>query len=140
MSAIKPKGTKLETAVAKSLWAKGIRFRRNVSNLMGCPDIAIKKYRVVVFIDSCFWHLCERHCIIPRNNAVAWKHKLEDNRRRDEEVNAYYKEHGWHIMRVWEHDLHQNFDAMIESIVAFISEAKAAAMLPASGNSVETAR
>ena len=48
----------LEDFVAKELWKKNIRYRRNVKNLYGRPDIAIKKYKLVIFIDSCFWHNC----------------------------------------------------------------------------------
>ncbi|WP_308809867.1 hypothetical protein [Salinicoccus roseus] len=50
--------SKLENRITKALWAEGYRFRKNVRTLMGSPDIAIQKYRVVIFIDSCFWHMC----------------------------------------------------------------------------------
>lgn len=46
--------SKLETVVSKELWREGFRFRRNVRTLFGTPDIAVKKYKVVIFIDSCF--------------------------------------------------------------------------------------
>ncbi|MGD6966404.1 hypothetical protein ACQCVP_08250 [Rossellomorea vietnamensis] len=49
--------SKLENRVSRELWQKGIRFRKNVKSLPGKPDIAIKKYKVVIFIDSCFWCL-----------------------------------------------------------------------------------
>lgn len=56
MRAVRSKGTKIEDAVARELFRNGIRYRRNVKDLPGKPDIAIKKYKMVIFIDSCFWH------------------------------------------------------------------------------------
>lgn len=58
MRAIRSRGTQLEVLVLKELWKKGIRFRKNVKKLFGSPDIAIQKYKIVIFIDSCFWHGC----------------------------------------------------------------------------------
>lgn len=46
--------SKLEDRVASTLWRKGLIFRRNSKSLMGKPDISIKKYKLVIFIDSCF--------------------------------------------------------------------------------------
>jgi DNA mismatch endonuclease Vsr len=54
MSAIRATRTWLEDNVTHELWKQGIRFRKNTSDLLGKPDIAIKKYKVVIFIDSCF--------------------------------------------------------------------------------------
>ncbi|MCP1531669.1 DNA mismatch endonuclease (patch repair protein) [Bacillus velezensis] len=60
MQAIKSK-SKLEDKVSSELWRRGLRFRRNVKSLFGKPDIAIKKFKIVIFIDSCFWHDCSFH-------------------------------------------------------------------------------
>ncbi|MCS3486073.1 DNA mismatch endonuclease Vsr [Bacillus sp. JUb11] len=60
--------SKLEDKITKQLWSKSIRFRRNVKDLKGKPDIAIKKYKVVIFIDSYFWHACPIHGNIPKSN------------------------------------------------------------------------
>jgi len=43
MKAVKSKGTRLENALLKKLWSKGVRYRRNVTKLFGNPDLAIKK-------------------------------------------------------------------------------------------------
>ncbi|WP_409289646.1 very short patch repair endonuclease [Peribacillus sp. SCS-37] len=125
MGSIRGKGTKLEDKVNKALWAKGIRFRKNVKGLYGTPDIAIKKYKVVIFIDSCFWHACEIHGNKPKQNVDFWKKKLERNVERDLAVTTYYKENGWNVLRVWEHQLKKNnFDETINSIYDFILDAK----------------
>ena len=116
MQAIKSK-SKLEDLVARELWKRGIRYRRNVKTLFGKPDIAIQKYRVVIFIDSCFWHSCPVHGNIPKSNVEYWNKKLERNRIRDEEVNDFYKRKNWHILRIWEHEIRDNPDLTIQNII-----------------------
>lgn len=64
-----------------------VRFRKNVKSLFGTPDIASKKYKIVIFVDSCFWHLCPEHGNIPKTNIEFWENKLIRNRQRDCEVN-----------------------------------------------------
>ena len=98
MSAVKSK-SHLEEIVSKQLWNRGIRFRRNVRSLKGNPDIAIKKYKIVIFIDSCFWHCCPEHGTMPKSNIEFWETKLNRNKERDREVNAYYKNQHWTILR-----------------------------------------
>jgi DNA mismatch endonuclease, patch repair protein len=123
MQAIKSE-SKLEDLVAKELWKRNIRYRRNVKTLFGKPDIAIKKYKVVIFIDSCFWHSCPLHMTMPKSNIEFWEKKLNRNRERDAEVNLFYKENGWHIVRIWEHEIEENLDLVVEGIINMINEAK----------------
>lgn len=116
--------SKLESTVSRELWKKGFRFRRNSKKLFGKPDLSIKKYKVVIFIDSCFWHQCPIHGNMPKSNLDYWKKKLERNKARDEEVNRYYKEKGWHVMRVWEHEVKDDLEKVIEDLTSFISRAQ----------------
>ena len=46
--------SKLEDRFASGLWRNGVRFRRNDRKLFGTPNISIKKYKTVIFVDSCF--------------------------------------------------------------------------------------
>lgn len=110
----------MEEKVRKALWIKGIRFRKNVKDLLGKPDIAIKKYKIVIFIDSCFWHACPLHGRKPKSNIEFWEKKLERNKKRDHEVNEYYLSKGWNIKRIWEHELKQDFHKCIEDLASFI--------------------
>ncbi|PEZ76375.1 very short patch repair endonuclease [Bacillus sp. AFS017274] len=123
MQAIKSQ-SKLENIVSKALWKKGYRFRKNTKDLFGKPDIAIKKYKIVIFIDSCFWHCCKQHGNIPKSNSEFWIKKLERNRERDQEVNSYYLKEGWHIKRIWEHEIKQDINKVINDIIDFIEDAK----------------
>lgn len=116
MSAIRSKGTKLEDRVSKELWRRGYRFRKNVNTLFGKPDIAIKKYKVVIFLDSCFWHGCDIHYRIPKSNYDYWFNKIERNRARDKVVNEYYEQKGWTLIRVWDHEVKEDIEAVIDRI------------------------
>ncbi len=86
--------SKIESIFSKALWNRGIRFRRNVRKLFGNPDIAIQKYKIVIFIDSCFWNGCPYHFTRPKSNQEFWDKKIQRNIKRDQEVTQYYKEKG----------------------------------------------
>lgn len=123
MQSIKSR-SKLEEKVTKALWKKGIRFRKNVKTLPGKPDIAIKKYKVVIFIDSCFWHACEYHGNMPKSNLEYWEQKLSRNKERDHKINEHYKNIHWNLLRLWEHEFKEDFDTAVNKIAAFIQNAK----------------
>lgn len=54
MSAIKNKDTKPELLVRKFLFSRGFRYRLNHPRLPGHPDLVLRKYRTVIFINGCF--------------------------------------------------------------------------------------
>lgn len=56
MSKISGKETKPEILVRKYLFSKGFRYRKNVKELPGRPDIVLPKYKTIIFIHGCFWH------------------------------------------------------------------------------------
>ncbi|MCA1063884.1 very short patch repair endonuclease [Rossellomorea sp. AcN35-11] len=116
--------SKLENTVSSALWKEGYRFRRNTRSLFGKPDISIKKYKVVIFIDSCFWHSCPIHGNMPKTNAEFWKEKLVRNRRRDDEVTSHYTFSGWNILRIWEHEVKEDIELVIIRLINFIDAAK----------------
>lgn len=107
MSRIKSKDSKIEIDFRKQLWNAGFRYRKNAKNYFGKPDIVLKKYQTVIFIDSCFWHGCKKHCRIPTANKKYWVNKISRNKLRDKQVDRYYKISGWKIIRIWEHNLKQ---------------------------------
>lgn len=115
--------SKLENLFSKSLWHNGLRFRKNVRKLRGTPDIAIQKYKIVIFVDSCFWHGCPIHYNRPKSNQEFWDAKIARNKERDAEVDAYYIDQGWHILRIWEHDIRRDLDKTVESTLEFIEVA-----------------
>ncbi len=129
MQAVKSTHTALEDCVINELWRRGIRFRRNVKDLPGKPDIAIKKYKIVIFVDSCFWHKCPLHYREPKTNKHFWKKKICRNLERDLEINNYYEENGWHILRIWEHQIKKSFNETIIDILDFIEKSKMSEIL-----------
>lgn len=124
MSRVRGRNTKLEQSVSHILWRNGFRFRKNVLTLYGKPDIAIKKYKIVIFIDSCFWHGCDNHFKLPVKNTDYWNKKITRNIERDEEVTLYYRDVNWTLIRVWEHDLKSHFSLVIYKICKEIITAK----------------
>lgn len=121
MSRIRSRDTKAEVQLRKALWAKGYRYRKNVKSLPGSPDVAIKKYKVAVFIDGEFWHGYnweEKRSTIKRNRAY-WIPKIERNMERDRENTQKLQEAGWLVLRFWEQRLKKEFPTCL----ALITEA-----------------
>ena len=56
MANVHLKASKAETDLAKELWRRGLRYRKNYRKLPGSPDIAILKHKIAVFVDGEFWH------------------------------------------------------------------------------------
>ena len=56
MSSVHSKDTNIEVTLRKELWRHGYRYRKNVKNLPGKPDIVFTKYKLAIFCDSEFWH------------------------------------------------------------------------------------
>ena len=104
MSAIHGKNTRPEITVRKYLFSQGFRYRTNVADLPGKPDIVLRKYKTVVFVNGCFWHLHEgcRYFVWPRQNAEFWKKKISGNAERDQRNYGMLRDMGWHVAVVWE--------------------------------------
>ncbi len=106
MAAIHSRDTKPELIVRRYLFARGFRFRLNHPRLPGRPDIVLRKYRTVIFVNGCFWHGHDCPAFhLPRTNADFWRRKIERNRRRDADVQRQLAAMGWHCITVWECDL-----------------------------------
>ena len=113
--------TKMEVVVRSELHKLGFRFRKHVKTLFGKPDIVLKKYNTVIFLDSCFWHMCPYHFILPKTNKKYWKPKLRINKERAKEVNKILRKNGWHVIRIWEHAVKKDLEKTINKIIKKIS-------------------
>lgn len=104
MAQIRGKGTKPEMVVRKFLFGHGFRYRLNHPWLPGHPDIVLRKYRSVIFVNGCFWHGHEgcRYYVVPKSNTEFWKAKIARNRTRDIEEQRRLASMGWHCITVWE--------------------------------------
>ncbi len=116
MKAVKSKDSKMEVKFRSALWHSGLRFNKNVSSMLGKPDIVFPRKKIVVFLDSCFWHGCPEHLRLPSSNSQYWEAKINRNKTRDLEVNLAYMELGWEVLRIWEHQLKENFDTEVFNV------------------------
>ena len=105
MSSVKHRGSKIEKEVGDILRANGIRYRSHSGTLPGKPDFYFTKQKIVIFVDSCFWHGCRYHGSIPKSHTVFWRKKILRNRERDREINKTYRKMGWRVLRIWQHTL-----------------------------------
>ncbi len=110
MSMIKSTGTKPEEMVRKYLFSRGLRFRKNVRTLPGKPDIVLRKYKTVVFVNGCFWHghsNC-KYFVMPKSNVEFWQEKISRTIMRDNEVYEKLADSGWNVLTIWECQLKKN--------------------------------
>ena len=106
MSHIRSTNTKPEELVRKHLFSRGFRYRKNVRNLPGCPDIVLPKYHTVIFVNGCFWHKhnCGRF-VWPSSNIEYWIPKIQHNVERDKKNIEALNILGWAVITVWECEL-----------------------------------
>ena len=128
MRHIKSKDTSIEVKLRKELWSRGYRYRKNVSNLPGKPDIVLTKYKIAIFCDSEFFHGKDWEVLKPRleksNNADYWVKKISRNMERDNEINKKLLFMGWTVIRFWGKDILKNIDDCISVIEDVIWEQK----------------
>jgi len=96
-----------ERAIRSELHRRGFRFRVDRAPLPGLrsrADIVFGPARVAVYVDGCFWHSCPEHGTRPKANSEWWKRKLDRNQERDRETDRVLREHGWEVIRIWEHE------------------------------------
>ena len=106
MSHIRSINSKPEEIVRKYLFSQGLRYRKNVKKLPGCPDIVLPKYHTVIFVNGCFWHRhdCSRF-VWPSSNQDYWRPKILRNVERDQKNTEELKTLGWNVITVWECEL-----------------------------------
>lgn len=121
MQNIRAVDTKVELFVARELRKRRIYCARNVKSITGKPDFVFRRKRMVVFVDSDFWHGHPKRCIMPKSNCEYWNQKIERNKMRDREVNQELRKEGWKVIRLWEHDLEQHFKTAFKKILFNLS-------------------
>lgn len=125
MSQIRDKNTKPELLVRKYLFGNGFRYRVNVKDLPGKPDIVLTKYNTAIFIHGCFWHGHEgcKYFIIPKTRTEWWTQKIQKNIERDQKVHTKLKALGWNVMTIWECQLKpQKRQQTLEGIVTVLEK------------------
>lgn len=124
MASVKLKKGREETALAKVLWHKGIRYWLNYKKLPGSPDIAIKRYNIAIFVDGEFWHGKDwdsRKSKLIRNKDY-WVEKIEENISRDERVDMELTQLGWIPVHFWSKRVKQDANGCAEEIIELIED------------------
>jgi DNA mismatch endonuclease (patch repair protein) len=124
MSMIKGKNTKPEIIVRKFLFKNGYRYRLYDSKLPGKPDIVLRKYKTVIFINGCFWHGHKecKYFVVPKTRTDWWLKKIEKTKERDEVNYKQLKKEGWNIIVIWECELKENRDKRLTKLLKEIAE------------------
>ena len=126
MYAIKNKNSEIEIILRKELWARGLRYRKNVKTVFGHPDIAFIGKKVAVFCDSEFWHgyEWENSKDIIKTRRDFWIPKIEGNIRRDKEVTDKLRSEGWIVLRFWGKQIKKNTMECADIIQKCLGERK----------------
>lgn len=96
-----------EMTVERRLVHEGIvGWTKHSKEILGRPDFYFPELRLVIFVDGCFWHgcpVCDRR--IPQTRSEFWRIKIDGNRRRDARIRRSLRRQGYHVSRIWEHEL-----------------------------------
>ncbi len=124
MQAIRNKDSGIELMLRKELWNRGVRYRKNVKDVFGHPDLAFKGKKVAVFCDSEFWHGYDweknREAIQTRRDF--WIPKIERNMQRDREVNEMLEKAGWTVIRFWGEEIKKNVGQCADIVIKALEE------------------
>lgn len=105
MSRVRSGDTVPEKVVRCFLHSRGLRFRLHDAKLPGKPDIVLRRFRTVVFVNGCFWHGhrgCAKGRHRPTSNVQFWEGKIEGNMKRDRTACRQLRHLGWKVLVVWE--------------------------------------
>ncbi len=124
MSAVHSKDTRPELKLRHALWHKGMRYRVNVKNLPGKPDIIFSKVKIAVFCDGDYWHghNWALRGIPSLEEELAgysefWQNKIRGNIERDKRNTEKLESEGWIVLRFWESEINKDLEDCVRRIV-----------------------
>lgn len=103
MRSICGKETQPEMQIRKFLFANGFRFRKNVRELPGKPDIVLPKHETVILVHGCFWH--GHNCKagkLPETRRDFWDEKISKTVQRDLRDSNKLRSLGWRVIVIWQ--------------------------------------
>jgi DNA mismatch endonuclease (patch repair protein) len=116
--------SRCERLLRSKLWGRGLRYRKNLASLPGCPDIVFQRARIAIFCDGDFWHgrdwNARRERLEGGSNGEYWIAKIERNIRRAVEVEELLRGLGWRVIRVWESDILAHCDEIAERLFSLL--------------------
>ena len=121
MSHVKQKDSKIELLVRSFLRRRGFRFSLHSRKLPGRPDLVLRKYKSVVFVNGCFWHSHQsptcKLARLPKSNIDFWTQKLTRNVKRDKKEREELLAMGWRVFYVWECQLGKQSQETLSKLV-----------------------
>jgi DNA mismatch endonuclease (patch repair protein) len=103
MASVRQRDTGPEMRLRKALHRLGLRYRLHVRKLPGSPDLVFPRFKSVVFVHGCFWHVhgC-KYSTTPSARREFWTEKFAANKARDERNVNLLLADGWRVLTVWE--------------------------------------
>lgn len=124
MSRIRGKDTKPEVMLRSMLHKAGLRFRIHDKKLPGKPDVVLPRYKVVIFVNGCFWHRHDgcKYAYNPKSRQEFWQDKFSKTVIRDQEKTEKLQKKGWRVLTVWECELNRSPRSVLKKSVTDIKE------------------
>jgi DNA mismatch endonuclease, patch repair protein len=134
MARVRSKDSRAELALRRALHAQGLRYRLHAGDVLGRPDLVIRKDRIAVFVDGDFWHgnawrlrgLPSLEALFPTRTEW-WTNKIRRTMERDKEVTATLRSDGWVVLRIWESEVLEDPVSAAGRVMAVIREGRAGA-------------
>ena len=126
MQHVRNKDSQIELRLRRALWHAGLRYRKNVRSIFGCPDVVFLRLKIAVFCDSEFWHGYdwERRKHDFKSRQDFWIPKIERNIARDREVNARLAAEGWTVLRFFGREIMRNLDECVRIVAETVARKK----------------
>jgi DNA mismatch endonuclease (patch repair protein) len=102
------KDTSIELKVEAELQKRGIMYNKQVPLCkVTIADFYLPDSKIVIQCDGCYWHGCPIHC----------PYKNEKVRIRDMNQDAVLESNGFHVYRLWEHEINKSIEECINKIL-----------------------
>jgi DNA mismatch endonuclease (patch repair protein) len=118
MASVGQRDTGPEMSLRRILHRLGLRYRLHDRKLPGSPDLVFPRFRAVVFVHGCFWHVHEgcKFSTRPSSSKEFWNEKFEANQKRDRKNYDLLLVSGWRVLVVWQCALKARKDAGLEEL------------------------
>mgnify|MGYP000862603405 CR=1 FL=1 len=104
MASVRQRDTGPEMRLRRALHRLGLRYRLHDRRLPGSPDLVFPRFKAVVFVHGCFWHVHKgcKFATEPASRKDFWREKFEANKKRDRRNYDSLLASGWRVLVVWE--------------------------------------
>lgn len=123
MASVRQRDTGPEMRLRKALHRLGLRYRLHDKKLSGSPDLVFPRFKAVVFVHGCFWHVhgC-KYSTEPATRQEFWAEKFAANRARDERNVNLLLGDGWRVLTVWECALKEKREKSDEKVARRVAK------------------